>query len=105
MTALGYRRRLQELADYLVPCLPPAWSVAVMDASFPDRDRTRISVSYRVSADSVLIPVEIPTPQLRSLIAAARAVRHELLLAANPDCKSFIFSLTESGKSALDVQY
>src|SRR5262245_26051525 len=105
MSDPAYRRRLQALADFVVATMPPAWQEATLRATFPSSVRTRLEVSFLTGSDSRPMPVDIPTPMTRDFAEAARAVRNELVLAGNPECKSFVFSLSRAGKSAIDVEY
>jgi hypothetical protein len=105
MTDPAYRRRLQQLADFVVATLPSVWQEATLRATFPSSVRTRLEVSYATGGDSRQVPVEIPSPMSRDFAGAARAVRNELVLAGNPECRSFVFALSKEGKSSLDVEY
>ena len=105
MRSPEYRRRLQELTDYLLATLPASWHEATLRARFPSRVRTSLEVSFRSSPHSSQTPVDIPMATTRGLAGAARAVRTELASAGNPECKTFLFSLSKAGTSSLDVEY
>lgn len=105
MTDSAYRRRLQLLADSVIASLPSDWQVATLRATFPSSARTRLELSYLTGGEGRKLPVEIPSKMTFDFAQAARAVRNELVLAGNPECKAFVFSLSKGGRSSLDVEY
>ena len=105
MTDPAYRRRLQLLADFVVASLPSDWKGATLRATFPSSARTRLEISYSTGSEGRQLPVEIPSTMTFDFAQAARAVRSELVLAGNPECKAFVFSLSKGGRSSLDVEY
>jgi hypothetical protein len=100
-----YRRRLQQLTDFLVATLPATWQQASVRVTFPSEVSTRLEVSYRETPQSPEAWADVPTPMMRDFAAAARAVRAELVRAGNPECSGYVFRITSTGKSSLDVEY
>jgi hypothetical protein len=100
-----YRRLLQELTDLLLVALPERWGEATLSATFPSRIRTRLEVSCLQEDSSGSTPVELPAALAHDLVGAVRAVRTELVVAGNPECRRFVFWLSRAGKSSMDVEY
>lgn len=105
MSAPAYRRRLQLLAEFVVASLPSDWHTATLRASFPRSARTRLEILCEAGGDGRQEPVEIPSAMTYDFAQAARAVRSELVRAGSPECKAFVFALSKSGGSSLEVEY
>jgi hypothetical protein len=100
-----YGARLQRLADFLVAAIPEGWVNATVRVSFPSRARTDLEVRFRASEGQDYKAIGVDGSILRDFARAARDVREELTRAGNPECLGFLFSLSKSGTSALDVSY
>ena len=100
-----YRRRLQDLTDMLLMTLPASWQEVTLRTGFPSGTSTSLEISFRGSLRSQETSVSIPTPMTPDFARAARAVLAELVLAGNPGCQGYVFRLSKSGKSSLDVEY
>ena len=89
----------------MVAALPSTWHEGALRAAFPDEVGTDLEVWYRASPGASDTWVEIPTAVVRDFVGAARALRAELVNAGSPECSSFVFRLSHTGKSSLDVEY